>query len=71
MSEAGVVKEALGLMKEQDEHVALREEEIRAQIAESHASLERGEGINGEEAFRQLDQRHRRYRDRHDRAQNS
>jgi hypothetical protein len=55
-------------MQEKDDLVALREEEIRAQIAEGYTSLERGEGIDGEEAFCQLDQRHRRYRDRDDRA---
>jgi antitoxin ParD1/3/4 len=61
-SPAEVVGEALRLMHEQDEVVAGREEEIRAEIAKGYASLERGEGIDADEAFRQLDERHQRYR---------
>jgi hypothetical protein len=51
-------------MQEKDEPVPMLEKEIGAQIAEGYASLERGEGIDGEESFGELDQRHRRYRDR-------
>lgn len=57
-----VVGEALRLMQERDEVVAGREEQIRAGIAKGYASLERGEGIDADEAFRQLDERHRPYR---------
>ena len=48
-----VVGEALRLMEERDEFLALRRQEIQAQISEGCASLERGEGIDGEEAFRE------------------
>ena len=59
-----VVGEALRLMHERDEFLALHGQEIRERIAEGYASLEKGEGIDGEEAFRELDERHRRHRDR-------
>ena len=61
-SASEVVREALRLMRERDELLLLRKEEIRKQIAEGYASLRQGEAIEGEEAFRQLDERHKRQR---------
>jgi antitoxin ParD1/3/4 len=61
-SASEVVREALRFMQERDELFALRKEEIRKQIADGYASLRRNEGIDGEEAFRQLDERHERHR---------
>jgi antitoxin ParD1/3/4 len=61
-SASEVVREALRLMQEQDELLLLRKEEIRKQIAEGYAALRRGESVDGEEAFRQLDKRHERHR---------
>lgn len=61
-SASEVVREALRLMQERDDLLLLRKEEIRKQIADGYASLRRGEVIEGEEAFRQLDERHERHR---------
>ena len=61
-SASEVVREALRMMQERDELLLLRKEEIRKQIAEGYAALRRGEAIEGEAAFRQLDERHERHR---------
>ena len=53
-SASEVVREALRLLEEQDQLRALRLDEVRKKIAEGLQSLDRGEGIHGEEAFAQL-----------------
>ena len=53
-SASEVVREALRLLEEQDQLRALRLEEIRKKIAEGLDALDRGEGIDGEEAFDRL-----------------
>jgi antitoxin ParD1/3/4 len=61
-SASEVMREALRLMEQRDELLDLRKEEIRRKIDEGLESLSRGDGIDGEEAFRHLDERHERYR---------
>ena len=61
-SASEVVREALRLMEERDQLLALRKREISKQIAQGLESLGRGQGIEGEEAFQQLDRRHRQVR---------
>ncbi len=53
-SASEVVREALRLLEEQDQLRALRLEQIRKKIAEGLDALDRGEGIDGEEAFDRL-----------------
>lgn len=57
-----VMHEALQLMEQRDDLFDLRKEEIRRKIDEGLTSLSRGEGIDGEQAFRRLDERHEMYR---------
>jgi antitoxin ParD1/3/4 len=61
-SASEVMREALRLMEQRDELLDLRKEEIRRRIDEGLKSLRRSEGVDGEEAFRLLDERHERYR---------
>jgi antitoxin ParD1/3/4 len=56
-SASEVVREALRLMDERDQLVALRKEEYRRKIAEGLESLRRGEGIDGEKFFQELERR--------------
>jgi antitoxin ParD1/3/4 len=53
-SASEVVREALRLLEEQDQLRALRLEEVRKRIAEGLVALDRGKGIDGEEAVDQL-----------------
>jgi len=53
-SASEVVREALRLLEEQDQLRALRLEEVRKKIAEGLEALDRGEGLDGDEAFEQL-----------------
>jgi antitoxin ParD1/3/4 len=53
-SASEVVREALRLLEEQDQLRALRLEEVRKKIAEGLEALDRGEGMDGEEAIEQL-----------------
>ena len=54
-SASQVVGEALRLLAERDEPVEHRKQEIRSGIAEGLSSLRRGEGIDGDEFFAQLE----------------
>lgn len=56
-SASEVVREALRLLEEQDQIRTLRLEEVRKKIAAGLEALDRGEGIDGEEAFEQLRQK--------------
>ena len=53
-SASEVVREALRLLEEQDELRAVRLEEVRKKIAHGLASLDRVEGIDGEDAMERL-----------------
>lgn len=55
-SASEVIQEALRMMSEQDEFLKVQRDAIRQKIAAGHASLQRGEGIDGEEAFRRLNE---------------
>ena len=46
-----VVREALRLMDERDQFLALHKDEIKQQIAAGLESLRRGEGLDGEVVF--------------------
>lgn len=61
-SASEVVREALRLMEEKDRLRLLQRDEIRRQIALGLESLSQGKGIDGEEAFKQLQARHQRRR---------
>jgi len=61
-SASDVMREALQLLEHRDEILSLRTSEIRRQIDEGLESLRRGETVDGEEAFRRLDERHEGYR---------
>lgn len=54
-SASEVVREALRLLEDQDEVRRLRLDEIRKRIAAGLASLEKGQGIPGDEAFDELE----------------
>ena len=53
-SASEVVREALRLLEEQDQLRAIRLEEVRKKVAEGLTSLDRGDGIDGEEARNRL-----------------
>lgn len=53
-SASEVVREALRLLEEREELRRLRLAELRGKIAAGLASLDRGEGVPGEEAFDEL-----------------
>ncbi len=61
-SASEVVREALRLMEDKDRRILLQRDEIRRQIAQGLESLAQGKGIDGEEAFKQLQVRHERRR---------
>jgi antitoxin ParD1/3/4 len=61
-SASEVVREALRLLEEHDHIRKMRMQEIRKKIDEGWESLQRGEGIDGEEAFKTLAQRHKRFK---------
>ncbi len=54
-SASEVVREALRLLEERDQIRRLQIQELRKKINAGWASLERGEGVDGEEFFRALD----------------
>ena len=58
-SASEVVREALRLFEERDRLRELQIREFRRKINEGWASLERGEGINGEEFFKGLEREER------------
>ncbi len=58
-SASQVVGEALRLLAERDELVEHRKQEIRSGIAAGLCSLRRGEGIDGDEFFAQLEREER------------
>ena len=53
-SASEVVREALRLFEERDRVRRLQIQELRKRIHEGWASLERGEGVDGEEFFKSL-----------------
>jgi len=53
-SENDVLHQALRLLEEQDEYLELHREEIRGKIDEARRSLDRGEGIDGEQVIERL-----------------
>lgn len=55
-----VVREGLRLLKERDELRQMRLAEMRKQIAEGLAQLDRGEGIPAEEVFEEVRELSRR-----------
>jgi len=61
-SASEVVREALRLFEERDRIRELHIRELRKKINEGWASLERGEGIGGEEFFRLLEREERKRR---------
>ena len=54
-SASEVVRDALRLLAERDELMELRKQELRKKIAQGLGSLRRGEGIDGDEFFGQLE----------------
>jgi len=54
-SASEVVREALRLFEERDRIRELKIQELRKKINEGWASLERGEGVDGEEFFKGLE----------------
>ena len=54
-SASEVVREALGLLEERDQMLAVRRDEIREQISEGLASLRAGQGVDGEAVFDRID----------------
>ena len=54
-SASEVVRDALRLMADRDELLELRKQALREKIASGLDSLRRGEGIDGEDFFRQLE----------------
>ena len=53
-SASEVIREGLQLLRDHDELKNRRIEEIRQQIAHGVEQLERGEAVDGEEAFRKI-----------------
>ncbi|MFN7920095.1 MAG: type II toxin-antitoxin system ParD family antitoxin [Bryobacteraceae bacterium] len=54
-SASEVVRDALRLLADRDELMELRKQELRKKIARGLESLRRGEGVDGEEFFAQLE----------------
>ena len=54
-SASEVVQDALRLLADRDEMMDLRKQELRTKIALGLDSLQRGEGVDGEEFFGQLE----------------
>ena len=55
-SASEVVRDALRLLADRDELMDLRKQELRKKIAQGLDSLQRGEGVDGDEFFAQLEQ---------------
>ena len=53
-SASEVVRDALRLLADRDEMIELRKQELRKRIAQGLDSLQRGEGVDGDEFFAQL-----------------
>ena len=58
-SASEVIREALRLLEERDQLIELRKEAIRQKIDEGWESLRRGEGLDGEEFFAELERKER------------
>jgi antitoxin ParD1/3/4 len=56
-SASEVVREALRLLEERDQLTELRKEAIRQQIDQGWNSLRRGEGVDGEAFFAELERK--------------
>jgi antitoxin ParD1/3/4 len=54
-SASEVVRDALRLLADRDELMELRKQELRKKIAQGFDSLQRGEGVAGDEFFAQLE----------------
>ncbi len=54
-SASEVVRDALRLLADRDDLMELRKQELRKKIAVGLDSFQRGEGIDGDEFFRQLE----------------
>ncbi|MBL8295260.1 MAG: type II toxin-antitoxin system ParD family antitoxin [Bryobacterales bacterium] len=54
-SASEVVRDALRLLADRDEMMELRKQELRTKIAQGLDSLQRGEGVDGDEFFAQLE----------------
>lgn len=54
-SASEVVRDALRLLADRDELMELEKKELRKKIAAGLDSLERGEGVDGDEFFAQLE----------------
>ena len=54
-SASDVVREALRLLEQRDEELALRKEEIRKKIDEGWDAARRGEVVDGDEVFDRVD----------------
>jgi len=67
-SASEVVREALRLFEERDRIRQLQIQEFRKKINKGWASLERGEGVDGEEFFRALGREERGLARKHKRA---
>ena len=55
-SASEVVRDALRLLADRDELMDLRKQELRKKIAQGLDSLQRGDGLDGDEFFVQLEQ---------------
>ena len=67
-SASEVVREALRLYEERDRIRKLQIQELRKRINKGWASLERGEGVDGEEFFRTLAREERELARKHTRT---
>ena len=67
-SASEVVREALRLFEQRDRIRELQIQELQKKINEGLASLERGEGVDGEEFFRGLEREERELRRKRKRA---
>lgn len=54
-SASEVVRDALRLLADRDELMELRKQELRKKIAQGLDSLQRGEGVDGDEFFGRLE----------------
>lgn len=59
-SASEVIREGLRLLKERDEIIRIRFEELRREIARGVEQAERGETIAGEEVFKNLRERNKK-----------
>ena len=63
-SASEVLRDALHLLSERDNVMELRKQELRKKITQGLESLGRGEGVDGDEFFAQLERDERRLADR-------